>query len=174
MRKLTSILDTRYSILDTRYSILDTRYSILDTRYSILLFLLIILTFSNCVFASEDDSFEKKCKVEYTQLDLITGTEVVYKNTSQFFEIDHCEVGFEKIAPKLDKWVDENNTNIITKINEFKCKAKSINREWIFVNFAEWSRYRDCRKYKQKLSAYLVDKYPNKIGTKIFQDSIAD
>jgi Fe-S cluster biosynthesis and repair protein YggX len=34
----------------------------------------------------------------------------------------------------------------------------------------DWGRYRDCETYIQKLSGYLVDKYPNKIGANIYKD----
>jgi hypothetical protein len=143
--------------------------SILDTRYSILLFLLIILTFSNCVFA-ESANTPKRCKVEYTQLDLITGTETIYKETSQFEYLDECKKGLEKLAPKVYKWVDENNTNIISKINEFKCKTKNnYYKNFPFFSY-EWGRYRDCETYKQKLSVYLVNKYPNQIGASIYKE----
>jgi hypothetical protein len=158
MRKLTSILDTRYSIL--------------DTRYSILLLLLIILTFSNSIFAreSEQSAYEKRCKVEYIQLDLITGTETIYKDTSQFKVLDYCEEGLERLSKKLDKWVDKKNTNIITKINEFKCKVKNGIPIFPWVTSYVWSRYRDCETNIQKLSAYLVDKSPNKIGANIYKE----
>jgi hypothetical protein len=132
--------------------------------------LLIILTFSNSAFASED-SFEKRCKVEYTQLDLITGTENIYKNTSQFAITNHCEEGLKRLSKKVYKWVDERNTNIITKINAFKCKIKNIHSKYFTYI---WSRYRDCGANIQKLSAYLVNEYHKQIGAKIYKNSIAD
>jgi hypothetical protein len=150
-------------------SILDTPYSILDTRYSILLFLLIILTFSNCVFA-ESTNTPKRCKVEYTQLDLITGTETIYKETSQFTNyIDYCKEGLKRLPKKVYKWVDKRTTNIITKINAFKCKVKNFDK-YNGMNFKEyWGIYRKCETYIQKLSAYLVDKYPNQIGAEVYK-----
>jgi hypothetical protein len=163
MRKLNSILDTRYSIL-------DTRYSILDTRYSILLFLLIILTFSNSAFAEKDYAL-KKCKVEYIQLDLITGQEIIYEEiSSDFRDANYCDEGLERLFKKLYKWTDEKNTNIITKINEFRCKVKDVIEFSFFKLFySKWSRYRKCETYIQKLSAYLVDEYPNKIGADVYK-----
>jgi hypothetical protein len=157
MRKLTSILDTRYSIL--------------DTRYSILLILLVGLLFSNFVSALEIGSFEKRCKVEYTQLDLITGVETIYKETSQFTFIDHCKEGLKRLDNKVYKWVDKKSTNIITKINEFRCKIKNIDKHngWS-LHGEHWGKYRDCVKYIPKLSGYLVEKYPNQIGARIYQE----
>jgi hypothetical protein len=133
---------------------------------SILLFLLIILTFSNSAFSA----FEKRCKVEYTQLDLITGTEVIYKETSQFEADNYCKEGLERLSEKVYKWIDKKNTNLITKINEFKCKVKSINRIYMIDIFFDWGGYRDCETNIQKLSGYLVDKYPNKIGASIYKE----
>jgi hypothetical protein len=174
MRKLTSILDTRYSILDTRYSILDTRYSILDTRYSILLILLVGLLFSNYSFAGEY-RYKKKCSVEYTQLDLITGTEVIYEDTSsEFTDADYCKEGLERLSEKIYEWAYTNNTNVVTNINSLKCSIKNIELNFTFFGKYKWSKYRDCKTYIQKFSAYLVDKYPNKIGAKVYQNSIAD
>jgi hypothetical protein len=138
---------------------------------------ILILTFSNSVFADVDDDYhEKRCKVEYTQLDLISGTETIYKNTSQFADVGegYCDEGLKKLSKKVYKWVDKKNTNVITKINEFQCKIKNVSpfSGWNFDY--SWGKYRDCETYIQKLSAYLVDEYPNQIGAKIFQDSIAD
>jgi hypothetical protein len=113
----------------------------------------------------DESKYEKRCKVEYTQLDLITGQEKIYKNTSQFFKVDHCREGLKKLSKKVYKWVDKNNTNIVTKINEFRCKVK--NRDDIK---GYWGKYRDCDTYIQKLSEYLVNEYPNKIGAKIYQE----
>jgi hypothetical protein len=128
---------------------------------------LIGLLFSNSVFAI-DWYFDKRCKVEYTQLDLITGTETIYKNTSQFGNVSvyYCDEGLERLAPKVYKWVDKNNTNIITKINLFQCKIKNV-KSYISYN---WSKYRDCKEYIPKFSAYLVDKYPNQIGASIYKE----
>jgi hypothetical protein len=33
-----------------------------------------------------------------------------------------------------------------------------------------WGKYRNCDTYIQKLSKNLVDKYPNKIGAKIYKE----
>jgi hypothetical protein len=134
---------------------------------------LIILTFSNSVFAS-GVGFEKRCKIEYTQLDLITGTEIIYKETSQFVDTDYCDEALKRLTPKVYKWIDANNTNIITKINAFQCKVKGENRDYILAYFLDWGKYRDCKTYIQKFSAYLVDKYPKQIGAKVYQNSIAD
>jgi hypothetical protein len=112
-----------------------------------------------------------RCKVEYNQLDLITGTENIYKDTSQFAITNHCEEGLERLSKKVYKWVDERNTNIITKINAFKCKIKIIHSKYFTYI---WSRYRDCGANIQKLSAYLVNEYHKQIGAKIYKNSIAD
>jgi hypothetical protein len=134
---------------------------------------LIILTFSNSAVAVSP-IFEARCKIEYTQLDLITGTETIYKNTSQFEVRDYCEEGLKRLTPKVDKWIDKNNTNLITKINEFKCKLKNTARHLLLNKLLNWNTYRDCKTYIQKFSAYLVDKYPKQIGAKVYQNSIAD
>jgi hypothetical protein len=132
--------------------------------------LLVGLLFSNSAFASREDSFEKRCKVEYTQLDLITGVENIYKNTSQFFEIYHCKEGLEKLSKKVYKWLDKNHINIIAKINAFQCKVKSVDRRYFIYKTPDWGKYRDCKTYIPKLSAYLVDKYPNQIGASIYKE----
>jgi hypothetical protein len=137
---------------------------------------LIGLLFSNFVFAGAPGTFEKRCKVEYTQLDLITGTETIYKETSQFKNyVDHCKEGLKRLSKKLYKWLDKNNTNIISNISAFKCQVGNHDR---FTNcdFSlrcvgyHWGRYRTCETYSQKISAYLVDKYPNKIGTNVYKE----
>jgi hypothetical protein len=145
---------------------------------------ILILTFSNSVFADVDDGVysddngkgyaTKRCKVEYTRLDLITGTETIYKNTSQFGVLDACKEGLEKLSKKLYKWIDKKNTNLITKINEFRCKQKSTMPSFPSIFSVRWGGYRDCDTYIQKLSAYLVNEYPKQLGAKVFQDSIAD
>jgi hypothetical protein len=141
---------------------------------------LIGLLFSNSVFA-EASEYYKRCKVEYTQLDLITGTETIYTDTSQFLVVDHCKEGLERLPEKLYKWVDKKNTNVIVKINEFRCQignvGKFTNWKWslnsTYLSY-DWGKYRTCEKYIQKLSDYLVDKYPNKIGAKVYQNSTVD
>jgi hypothetical protein len=86
----------------------------------------------------------------------------------------HCEAGLERLSKKLYKWADKKNINIITKINAFKCKVKSIDRRLFIYKTPDWGKYRDCKTYIQKLSAYLVNEYPKQIGAKIFQDSIVN
>jgi hypothetical protein len=137
-------------------------------KLTIFLISITLLTFSNSVFAGQ--YYPKRCKVEYTQLDLITGVETIYKETSQFEVEDHCMEGLERLAPKVYKWVDEKNTNIVTKINEFSCKVKNIFPYNSFYLKYLWGIYRVCQTYKQKLSAYLVDKYPNKVGANIYKE----
>jgi hypothetical protein len=88
--------------------------------------------------------------------------------------VDHCEEGLKRLSKKVYKWVDKNNTNVITKINAFKCKIKNEIPNFSSFFSYRWGRYRECETYIQKFSAYLVDKYPNKIGAKIYQNSIAD
>jgi hypothetical protein len=140
-----------------------------------------LLTFNNLAFAEDDDAYVKRCKVEYTQLYLITGKEIIYKNTSQFRFYNHCKEGLKRLSKKLYKWVDRKNTNIITKLNELKCKIKDVDDYWTFDwgniwknEYKDWGKYKDCETYTQKLSAYLVDKYPKQIGAKVYQNSIAD
>jgi hypothetical protein len=146
--------------------------SILDNRYSILLILLIGLLFSNTIFAGEN--FEKRCKVEYTQLDLITGTETIYEEISSTFNVyNQCKEGLKRLSKKMYKWIDESNVNIITNISEFKCKIKNIETSIIFFSY-NWNRYRDCDGHIQKLSENLVNDYPNKIGAKVYKNSITD
>jgi hypothetical protein len=129
---------------------------------------LIGLLFSNSIFAGY--IFEKRCKVEYTQLNLITGTETIYKETSQFEVQDACKEGLKRLTPKVDKWIKRNSLNIISKINEFRCKDKNISDySWAVIR-KSWGVYRTCETYAQKLSAYLVDKYPNQIGASIYQE----
>jgi hypothetical protein len=141
---------------------------------------LIGLIFNNTAFA-EKSEYYKRCRVEYTQLDLITGTETIYKDTSQFLVVDHCEEGLKRLPEKLYKWLDEKDTNVIVRINEFRCQIGNVGRftnwEWSLEStwFSyDWGKYRTCETYIQKLSEYLVDKYPNKIGANIYQESIAD
>jgi hypothetical protein len=133
---------------------------------------LIGLLFSNFAFAGASGTFVKRCKVEYTKLDLITGTEVLYENVSEFKNyVDHCKEGLKRLSEKLYKWIDEKNTNIITNISAFKCKVGNHNRynwDWNFGGYS-WGRYRTCETYNQKISAYLVDKYPNKIGANVYK-----
>ncbi len=68
------------------------------------------------------------------------------------------------------KWIDKSNINIVTKINEFKCKVQNINQLRSLSFTHKWDRYRDCEEYIQKLSGYLVDKYPNQIGGNIYKE----
>jgi hypothetical protein len=67
--------------------------------------------------------------------------------------------------------VDVKNTNIVIKINEFKCKVKNYN-DWKFdLSFStDWGRYRKCDTYIEKFVKYLVDKHPNKIGAGIYKE----
>ncbi len=90
-----------------------------------------LLTFNNLAFAEDDDAYVKRCKVEYTQLYLITGKEVIYKNTSQFRFYNHCKEGLKRLSKKLYKWLDKNNTNIISKFSI--CIKHFINTKCIVI-----------------------------------------
>jgi hypothetical protein len=89
--------------------------------------------------------------------------------TPEFFNEDYCKGGLKILSKEVDKWVDKNNTNVITKINEFRCKIKDIFEFSITLFHSKWSRYRKCETYIQKLSAYLLDEYPNKIGADVYK-----
>jgi hypothetical protein len=96
--------------------------------------------------------------------------EVVINHTSEFDNDDYCKKGFKELYKKPYKWVDKKNTNVITKINEFRCKVKDIIKFSVFKFFySEWGRYRKCETYIQKFAEYLVDKYPNQIGVEIYK-----
>jgi hypothetical protein len=127
----------------------------------IFLILLIGLFFNNTVFALDSifsPGYTYRCKIEYTQLNLNTGIETVYKITTQFkSEEKQCSDGSGKLAKKLVKWVKKSDTNIIVNLNTVvSCK---IREEQIF--FAEWSKYRECKeKYYQKVIDYIAKKHP--------------
>jgi hypothetical protein len=89
--------------------------------------------------------------------------------TPEFFNEDYSKAGLKRLSEKLSEWINKNNTNVITKINEFRCKVKDI-FEFTFTLFhSKWSRYRKCETYIQKLSAYLLDEHSNKIGADVYK-----
>ncbi len=130
------------------------------------------LLFSNFVFAELEGKYEKKCKVEYTQLDLILGQETIYKKTTSSFRDDYyCETGFEKLSEKVSDWVYKNNTNVVIKISDFRCQIRNYN-DWKFdfsYGFG-WGNYRKCDTYIERFVKYLVDKHPDKIGAGIYKE----
>jgi hypothetical protein len=87
----------------------------------------------------------------------------------------YCDEALEKLSKKLYKWLDKNNTNLITNIDTFQCKIKNVSpfSLWWYMDYS-WDKYRNCETYIQKLSKNLVDKRPNQIGAKIYQHSIVD
>jgi hypothetical protein len=131
---------------------------------TIFLVLLIGLFFNNTVFALDSifsPGYTYRCKIEYIQLDLITGIETVYKITTQFkSEEQQCSEGSGKLAKKLVKWVKKRDTNIIVNLNTVvSCK---IREEQVF--FAEWFKYRECKeKYYQKVIDYIVNEHPSQL-----------
>jgi predicted Holliday junction resolvase-like endonuclease len=121
---------------------------------------LIGLTFSNTIVANVWTSeYTYRCKIEYIQLDLITGKETIYKNTTQFDsdKKEQCNEGYKKLAKKLVEWVKKRKTNIIANLNTVvSCKEKE---EQVF--FAEWYKYEECKeKYYQKVIDYIIEKHP--------------
>jgi hypothetical protein len=78
-----------------------------------------------------------------------------------------CEEGLKRLTPKVDKWMDKKSTYILVKINEFRCKIKNVHDFWTWGG-AIWNEYRDCD--KENFSEHLVNKYPGKIGIRIYKN----
>jgi hypothetical protein len=118
---------------------------------TILLTLFITLTFSNSAVSGDSEesggawdwediwtmSYMYRCKVNYTQRDLITRTEVKYKETTQHrVRGDQCDWGSKKLAKKIGKWLDGGENRIVSALDEdLFCKKRE--------NFI-WNNYRNC------------------------------
>jgi hypothetical protein len=133
-----------------------------------LLILLAGLIFNNAAFALFNKD-QYRCKMEYTQLDVLTGTEKAYKDTTQFdVTDDYCAKGTGNLKTKLLIWMYEKPTNIIVHLNEVMCKRRSGG---IFSD--NWSGYKDCIAdddrigYKQEIADYLSSVRPLQVNNSL-------
>jgi hypothetical protein len=130
-----------------------------------LFLLLIILTFSNYVFAfslgnifvkEEKRTSNIRCKVEYTRLNLITGIETFKKHTAQFDldrmskeakEQDICHFSIQYLAVKINEWLNKSRINIIVNMTINNCKKKitdvPIWKVWSSGG-GIWGKYKSC------------------------------
>jgi hypothetical protein len=87
--------------------------------------MLITLTFSNNALAgifsdigrAFDDMY--RCKIEYTQLNIVDGVEKTTKETADFDndDGDQCNNGAKKLVKKLNKWLEKSPNNMIVKLD---------------------------------------------------------
>jgi hypothetical protein len=97
-----------------------------------------------------------RCKIEYTQLDLNTGLEKTVKHTSQFKynvlhfylpKADTCYLSTQDFTDKMNTWLNENPSNIITNMTVVNCKSKIVYyKQTRPLNAVEdrWGKYKSC------------------------------
>jgi hypothetical protein len=146
-------------------------------KITILTTMLITLTFSNNVLAgifsdigrAFDDIY--RCKIEYTQLNIVDGVETATKETTDFDDDsgNQCDNGTTKLIKKLYNWLEESPNNMIVKLDvQVKCKEEKLHNVTSFY----WGSYKACKEeYTQKIIDYVVNKYPIQIGYGIY-DSV--
>jgi hypothetical protein len=146
-------------------------------KITILSTMLITLTFSNNVLAGIFSDIGRvfndmyRCKIEYTQLNIVDGVETVTKETFDF-ENDNenvCNQGTEGLIKKLYNWLEESPNNMIVKLDvQVECKEEKLSK----LIFLKWRKYEACEEeYTQKIIDYVVNKYPIQIGYGIY-DSV--
>jgi hypothetical protein len=130
-----------------------------------------------------------RCKVEYTQLNLNTGLEVVVKDIVGFDisfvpeEVVYCYSATQDFAEKINEWLSESDTNIVANATVTNCKTKTIwkNEDWEVWNFydrnsgeryeATWDKYRGC---EDEISKNLVEwiEHPKQQGFNVHKDRL--
>jgi hypothetical protein len=134
-----------------------------------ILALFICLIFSNATFAIPGwlgfGSDQARCKVNYTQLNLITGAEKNVKITTQYDDKDdfdrNCGLAIGRLYEKINDWLKKSKTNILINMTAMYCKSRS--KDGIFSN--EWSDYKQC--YigdSQSIVLNIAGYYPNQRG----------
>jgi hypothetical protein len=135
----------------------------------IFLIIFIALAFNNTAFAiipSDIYPDQFRCKVTYTQLDLITGVEKTIKITAQKKFIEHilkgeeyegelgtmCINGAIHLSWKISDWAGISKTNAVKDVTVVHCKKRT--ESW-FNN--TWSKYKLCAiEYNQEIVSYLI------------------
>jgi hypothetical protein len=127
------------------------------------------LIFSSATFAIPGwlgfSSDKTRCKVSYTQLNLITGIEIVKKHTTQRDDTDNfdenCSDAVIKLRKKITKWLEKSTKNIVSNITVMYCKSRS--KDGIFSD--EWSSYKKCHiGYSQSIAFSVNSKNKNQMG----------
>jgi hypothetical protein len=131
------------------------------------LILLTGLIFNTTVFAIFNRDMHR-CKMEYTQLDLLTGNEKTYKNTTQIevkFDTpvqeetgemdiygepvtvdvalpdDYCGRAVVRLNKKIAKRIGKKSTNILVDYNiKVMCKKRNGG-----IFSSSWSKYKTCK-----------------------------
>jgi hypothetical protein len=140
-----------------------------------ILVVFICLIFSNATFAipgwfSPDNA---RCKVNYTQLNLITGVETNIKHTVQYTDQDsldaNCNDGSWYLSDKIEKWMKKSRLNIVADLSVMYCKTRTD--DGIFSNV--WSAYKQCYLgYSQLISDFISGSYPNQMGYEAHECSL--
>jgi hypothetical protein len=134
-----------------------------------ILVVFICLIFSNATFAIPGwlgfSSDKTRCKVSYTQLNLITGIEIVKKHTTQRDDTDNfdtnCSDAVSNLSDKIEEWMKKSRLNIMSNITAMYCKSRS--KDGIFSN--EWSSYKKCYIGDSQSIAIIIDSAnKNQIG----------
>jgi hypothetical protein len=155
---------------------------------------LILLTFSNSVFAgffkdvvslmvslgqATNSDKNIRCKVEYTQLDLSTGLEKKIKNTVQYepLYIAHGNnlmyLSAQDLTQKINKWLNESPNNIVSNMTGINCKEGDLvfSIYYIFHPQMSWDKYKSCEdKYNIDL-INLLDR-PKQWGYNVHKDRL--
>jgi hypothetical protein len=119
----------------------------------------------------DDGVYGTRCKITYTQHDLVTGIEKDIKHTAQsrfrdmLFGQDVSLRNVEKLAEKINKWQNKNPTNFISKMNRINCKSGNlyIHHLWKWEREVRWDKYEEC---DNRGNNWLIDNLdnPNKLG----------
>jgi hypothetical protein len=136
------------------------------------------LTFSNNAVADIFDDLvsfiedKARCKVEYTQLNLINGIETETKEYVDFHSesSDLCSESSEELIEEFKNWLAIGPTNIIVKLDKtIECKEEEIDYK---LN-RNWSNYKACEKaYTQKIIDAIFFKYPRQVGYGIYDSEM--
>jgi hypothetical protein len=162
------------------------------------LILFILLTFSNTVsagffgdiFKDFFGDFKKpstieiggvnnvRCKVEYTQLDLTTGLEIVVNHTSQFEvktiakDTNIMYLSAQDFTDKINDWLNESPNNVITNMTIINCKERRLYVSKIsFSNEHRWGEYKGC---PDEFNIQLIDflDYPKQWGYNVHKERL--
>jgi hypothetical protein len=120
-----------------------------------------------------DGYYGTKCKIEFTQLDLVTGIEkeVTYTAKSRvrdmFYFQDTSETNVEKLTKKINNWKKKNPNNIISSMGRIHCKSGDLYVHYIWRSDMEvlWYEYEPC---DDRFTNLLIDNLNDrdKIGYK--------
>jgi hypothetical protein len=129
-----------------------------------------------------DGVYSTRCKITYTQHDLVTGIDKEVKHTYETRLRDlsdpmtgsggsnSVDESTEKLVSEINEWINKNPTNFISNMSMVSCKDSVlyIHLIWKWEREKRWGKYKNC----DDLVDWLYRNYPNKIGYNVHSERL--